>query len=94
MDQIIRNVAARGLVVAATLLVATTSGAESVTVSDGSAGPETVLAAKADLRVPTDGYLVPAHICPDVEAEKYEDCVPWSHVGENVLVILPEPGRR
>ncbi len=44
----------------------------------------------SDLRIKTDDYLVPANICADADAEKYEDCVPWSHIGENVIYVLPE----
>lgn len=44
----------------------------------------------ADMLVKTDDYLVPAYICADADAEKYEDCVPWAHVGDYLVFTRPE----
>jgi len=52
--------------------------------------PQSLEIKKSDLRVRTDDYLIPANICVDADAEKYEDCVPWAQVGENAIFVLPE----
>ena len=83
---------AAALALAFTLAAAVSSHAEPGTRSPAGAAAAATDGqgiAKADLRVRTDDYLVPAHVCPDAEAEKYEDCVPWSQIGENVVFVLP-----
>ncbi|RYH06731.1 hypothetical protein [Tropicimonas sp. IMCC6043] len=82
--------AAATIVSIAILGLATQSNGESASNPAAVAEQEGRTVKMTDLRIKTDDYLVPAHICADVDAEKYEDCVPWSHVGENVIYLLPE----
>ena len=42
-----------------------------------------------DIRIVTDNYLVPAYVCPDLDSEMYEDCVPRWRVGEYEVLVLP-----
>ncbi|WP_108658262.1 hypothetical protein [Acuticoccus kandeliae] len=44
---------------------------------------------EVELLIKTDNYLVPAHVCPDEDAEKYEDCVPRSHIGRYTVLVRP-----
>lgn len=81
--------AAVGFVTIAILVVATSSRSDPAAIVAGADDFERQGIRKADLRIRTDAYLVPAHICLDADAEKYEDCVPWSHVGENAIFALP-----
>lgn len=81
--------AASGIVTAAILSIATPSSAESAAPSPAAAVSEGQRITKADLRIKTDAHLVPAHVCPDEDAEKYEDCVPWPQVGESAIFVFP-----
>lgn len=81
--------AAAGFVTVAILGIATASNGELAAIAAGAAVSESQRIAIVDIRIKTDKYLVPAHVCPDVDAEKYEDCVPRSQVGEYAIFELP-----
>ncbi len=53
------------------------------------AEPMLVSIADIEMRIKTDDYLVPAHVCADAEAEMYEDCLPFSLINNSVVRLLP-----
>ena len=90
MKMIFPRTAAAGFVAVAILGIATSSNGEPAAIAAGAAVvSEGQRIAIVDIRIRTDKYLVPAHVCPDADAEKYEDCVPRSQVGEYAIFELP-----
>ncbi len=90
MMMIFSRAAAAGFVTVAILCIATSSNGEPAAIATGATVvSEGKRIAEVDMRIKTDNYLVPAHVCPDADAEKYEDCVPRSQVGENAIFALP-----
>jgi hypothetical protein len=89
MKTIFPRAAAAGFVAVAILGIATFSNRVPAAIAAGAAVSEGQRVAIVDIRIRTDKYLVPAHVCPDADAEKYEDCVPRSQVGEYATFELP-----
>jgi len=89
MKMIFSRAAAAGFVAVTILGIATSSNGEPAATTAGTAVTEGQRIPIVDIRIRTDKYLVPAHVCPDADAEKYEDCVPRSQVGEYSFIELP-----
>lgn len=56
----------------------------------GRPSPNLNMTPLVDLRVRTDAYLVPAHVCANPDDEKFADCVPWVKAKDLTFVALPD----
>ena len=89
MKTILLTAVAAAFFAVATFGIVTSSNADPEQIDSAVAAPSEHRPTRLDIRIKTDDYLVPAHVCADADAERYEDCVPWSHVRENALLVRP-----
>ena len=89
MKMIVPSAAAAGIVILTIIGSGTAAHSESTAIATNAIETTKQPTPKVELRVKTDEYLVPAHVCGSTEAEMYEDCVPWSLLNESVVLLLP-----
>ncbi len=77
--------AAGAATIATAALLTLQVGDDARTVAVTSAPQDRVAPMMDPLEASHGDYLVPAHVCADPDDEKYNDCIPWSSVGENAV---------